>query len=363
MKKLWAMIVLTALFLAGCSAEKSVGWTVTSDGENSYTLERALPEHGDSGFIKVLYGQKGFFCRMADGSELYYIADLQTGELKKVGEAKNHSLTGRNYAMIGDTMYFYVTVRGSERPKNVLYAVDFSKEKMDTVCENTYNMKLIPLISLDGELYALQGDLVGGKTMTFVERIKPSGKSERVEFDRGENAEERRVLFMESDGEFVYTYEESADTGYISKYDSGFSLVSELDITNVVLQYPFGGVGAVRVFENYFYLADLGGASRLCRYDENGAEVIMFDYALEHVLNSGETEHEYFYIRRTNELYRLDPKNCTFERVAVPDEGEDSVIRYMISNNGTLLMAKCSSDVEADTWERIYYYPCQRVTH
>ena len=128
MKKLWVTVVLTVLFLAGCSAEKSVGWTVTSDGENSYTLERALPEHGDSGFIKVLYGQKGFFCRMADGSELYYIADLQTGELKKVGEAKNHSLTGRNYAMIGDTMYFYVTVRGSERPKNVLYAVDFSKE-------------------------------------------------------------------------------------------------------------------------------------------------------------------------------------------------------------------------------------------
>lgn len=151
-----------------------------------------------------------------------------------------------------DTAYFYITEVNEEGTKNVLYAVGFTKDEMYVASTNSYFMKLTPVTELEGELYALQGEPANGKTKTFLERIKPNGKGERVELRRGEGVEDRLVFYMDSYDGHIYTYEESEDAANIEKYDPGFRLVSQTDITDIVLAYPFGSVGILHVFGDYF---------------------------------------------------------------------------------------------------------------
>ena len=352
MKKLLIFLIIASFLLSGCSVAPS------ECEMDSYSLEIETPEFGVVGGAEVVYKTKALCSEMKDGCEIYYMYDFETGKGEKIATVQDFVLKGRNRVFIGDTVYFYITVGDGLGVKNVLYAVDFSENSMYPVSESKYNMKLIPMINVEDKLYVLQGDNATGKTETFLERIKPNGKSKRVDFKRGENTEERLVFFVCTDGEYVYTYEESADTGYLAKYDSDFNCVFELDITSMIKEYPLGGgVGALYVFGNHFILSDISAQSRLCRYDENGVEVLMYDDKLEYIVNTGESEYEFFYLRRTNDIYKLTPETGELEKITYELDNENSVIRYMRAYNDNLFIAKRPPNTEDYTWEMWYYFP------
>lgn len=348
MKKICLFVICIILsVLAGCSND--------SVNQPEYKTEaRTVKMDEPIGNIKIIYGSKMLCSKINKTVVDYMIYDFETGKSEKIATVTDFALQGRNRILIGDTAYFYVRLYDG---KNALYAVNFSKNRMYQVMENTYSLSFAPMICFEDEMYVLQGDNDNGGVERFIERISPKGKAKRIEFQHSGNNEARTIFFIDSDNEFIYTYEESSVAAYLVRYDSNFSYDSELDITNVIKEHPLsGGMGSLRVFGNYFVITDVSGASMLCRYDENGAEVILFDWEMEHAVNSGESEHEFFYIRRTNDVYRLTPKIGDFEKITFELDNENSVIRYMRIYNENLFISKIPAE-NGDKSETWYYFP------
>ena len=348
MKKVCLVVICIILgVLAGCS-------NVPINQPEYKTEARTVKMDEPIGNVKIIYKSKMLCSKINKTVVDYMIYDFETGESENLATVTDFALQSRNRVLIGDTAYFYVRLYGG---KNVLYAVDFSENRMYQVMENSYSLSLAPMMRFEDEMYVLQGDNVNGELERFIEQINPRGKAKGVELQHGESNDGRTVFFIDDDNEFIYTYEESSVAAYLVKYDRNFSYVDELDITNVIKEHPLsGGFGSLRVFGNYFVISDVSCASMLCRYDENGAEVLLYDWNMEHVVNSGESEHELFYIRRTNDIYKLTPETGELEKIVYELDNENSVIRYMRAYNENLFISKIAT-AEGDRSETWYYFP------
>mgnify|MGYP000609304398 CR=1 FL=1 len=110
------------------------------------------------------------------------------------------------------TFYIFISAHISDNDiKNVLYAVDFSEMKMTPISENLYLQKLIPVVEMNNQVIALQGNaLSDGSIDTFLETITKDGDFKQISMDSSKiysTSAECNMIYIDSDNEYLYVLE------------------------------------------------------------------------------------------------------------------------------------------------------------
>ena len=250
--------------------------------------------------------------------------------------------------------------------KNVLYAVDFSEMKMTPISENLYLQKLIPVVEMNNQIIALQGNaLSDGSMNTFLETITKDGDFKQISIDSSKvysTSAECSIIYIDSDNEYLYVLERAknnSDTQYfLNKYDLDFICVGTIDITSIFRDYEItDNIGVFYAFDNYFCITDYSGVSIVCKYIDKEIEMLLCEANLEYIPNSNnKTGYELFYLRNTNDIYRLNKQTGALEIQNYSMENEQFVIRCVLSYDNMLMISKYSLS-ETDTKDKLYLVP------
>lgn len=371
-KMLILLVLIMCISFSGCSSV-SGGDPKTTEASTYLNKEyRVDPPKQQEQMLRDLYAvfqTKVLYFDFNYDAE-FFIYDFETEETQKIGSVSNMLIQCRSFTCVGDTYYFYITVRDNRGNKNVLYAVDISDGEMRKVSENRYANMMISLANIDGEIYALQGDMVNGLAEPFLERIDENGRAETVEVIRDNSEVETRLMYINDDDGKLYALERNDYPGndpadfrlFFSRYDSDFSCAYTTEITNIFNgenseNYALsGGIAEFHVFGDYFYILDYSSMGMLCKFseEEDRVEDVFCANALELAAKVGDQDSEYFYIRRTNDIFRLDTKTGEFEQLHYDTDNETTGILVMQVCDGELFIAKRPLDSEkyktSETW-------------
>lgn len=216
-----------------------------------------------------MYGTKLFYSESDDAVTAFYVYDFENKTRDEIFDMPKFMLRGRSYTFIEDIVYFYLGVDTGKNIKNVLYAMDFSEQKMFPVNENIYAQKLIPLINVNEQLFALQGDRdESGNVKFWIEKNNENGTIENVNISQNVttvlNLEDKmmshRIAYFDADERYFYTIEVvTTDLGneyYFVRYDTDLNFVDATTITDI-LKNTEVGEGICTADEDMVYFLDV----------------------------------------------------------------------------------------------------------
>lgn len=367
MKKFLLLLFVCIVFFTGCSSMATTPTnTMASDESTVQARTFSLEKSNLRTYIDV-YESQLLYMEMENTEVEFFIYNFQTGEKQSVGYVSDFALKGRSNVIIDDTLYFYISIYSDNDMKNVLYAVDFSAMEMTPIYENLYSQKLIPVVEMNNQIIALQGNtLSDGSTDTFLETITEDGDFEQISMDPNKasslTSAERNIIYIDSDNEYLYVLERVTDNSntqyFLVKYDLDFTCVETTDITSIFHDYEItDNIGVFYAFDNYFCVTDYSGVSIICKYTDKEIEILLCEADLEYIPNSNnKTDYEFFYLRNTNDIYRLNKQTSALEIQNYSTENEQSVIRCVLAYDNMLMIAKHSL-LETDTEEKLYLLP------
>ena len=371
MKKILLLLLSCTILFTGCSSTSPSPTNVISSGNSTVQAQTASLEESNLRTYIDIYENQLFYMEMDNTTVEFFVYNFQTGKSQSIGSIYDFALKGRSNVIIDDTLYFYISTYSDNDLKNILYIMDFSEIKMTPISENLYSQKLIPIIEMNNQIIALQGNILSdGSTDTFLERITENGDSERITVDSNIVSSfsltqaEHDIIYIDSDNEYLYALikiVDASDTQYsLVKYDLGFTCIEAIDITSIFLDYEItDNIGVFSVFGNYLCITDYSGTSIICKYTDSEIEALLCVADLEYVSNSNNsTNYEFFYIRNTNNIYRLNKQTDTLEIQNYSLENEQSAIRCVLAYDNMLMIAKRSLS-ETDTEEKLYLLPCE----
>jgi hypothetical protein len=306
----------------------------------------------------------------------YYIYNFQNGSKKKILTVENFVLQGKSSTFINDTLFFYVCLNNGTDMENTLYAVNFSEDKMYVESKNSNSQKLIPLTNLDGNIISLQGNaLKNGEFTSFIEIHDNTKNAKQVHLYSGikpqdKNTNSRQIVHITSDDNYLYAIEistsdsDSALNYFITKYDLDFTLLNEINITNILNKYDFAtGIGSFFVFDHYFSITDYSNQTIVMDLvkDAKGAnEVIFYAKDVEYIQKYMDSSpYEFFFKRYTNEIYRFDPALGKIEVQQFNLNNTTSDIRVVFSYGDQFLIVKgpILELIDIDKNENLYFIP------
>lgn len=314
-----------------------------------------------------IYGTKFFYMEIENATANFYLYDFSDGKIEEVENVQKFALQGRSNVRIGSALYFYLSVYEEDDLENVLYVMDYEKKEMRVVCKNSYAKKLIPLIEMDGKLLALQGDVLGdGSINSFIEIVNEDGsvqlltlQQDKLPLDSGDS---RHIIYFDGNDQSLYSVESVTSDGsvryYFAVYNQDFICTEVVEITDILRSYGINNnIGFFYVFGDFFCVADYSCNTIVCEKKDGKGNVILSGSNLEYAVNSCRgMDYEFFYVRNTNSIYRLNTKSGEMEMQNYHLENDISVIRYALSGEGNLLVVK---RLIADNLkeERIYFIP------
>ncbi len=369
-KKCVVIFIIYIMAFTGCATQSKE--TIIDDLQvNSIQAYNAIFEKSSLRTYINVYETELFYMEIIGNSADFYIYDFATENKQKISTVSNFALKGRSNTLINDTLYFYISIYNGNELKNVLYGMNYTEKEMYIVSENIYTQRLIPIIGIENQVVALQGNTLDDGVMeSFFEVINDGGNTERVELQQSDvdctrNSISQSIVCFDGDGQYLYFIEKNysnKDTRYfLTKYDLDFNYVEKIDITDFLKNYEIlHSIGMFNAFGNYFCITDYSGNSILCEVKNGEVSVILSESDLEYVVNSCENlNYEFFYIRNTNEIYRLDVKNGKLEKQNYNLENESSDIRCVLSYGNVLLIIKNSTT--NDDKENLYLIPCDNI--
>lgn len=244
MKKNLIVLLVCMIFFTGCSSLCITSNAMSSDESIVQAYTVSLEKSNLRTYIDV-YESQLLYMEIGRTAVEFFIYNFQTGENQSVGHVSDFALKGRSNVMIDDILYFYISTYSDNDMKNVLYAVDFSEMKMTPISENLYLQKLIPVVEMNNQIIALQGNaLSDGSMNTFLETITKDGDFKQISIDSSKvysTSAECSIIYIDSDNEYLYVLERAknnSDTQYfLNKYDLDFICVGTIDITSIFRDY------------------------------------------------------------------------------------------------------------------------------
>ena len=219
---------------------------------------------------------------------------------------------------------------------------------------------------MNNQIIALQGNALSDGSMdTFLETITKDGDFKQISMDSSKvysTSAECNIIYIDSDNEYLYVLERAknnSDTQYfLNKYDLDFICVGTIDITSIFRDYEItDNIGVCYAFDNYFCITDYSGVSIICKYTDKEIEMLLCEANLEYIPNSNnKTGYELFYLRNTNDIYRLNKQTGALEIQNYSMENEQFVIRCVLSYDNMLMISKYSLS-ETDTKDKLYLVP------
>ncbi len=316
-----------------------------------------------------VYETKLFYMEIENATADYYLYNFSDGKIEKIETVQKFALQGRSNVRIGNILYFYLSVYEGDDLKNVLYAMDYEKKEMRVLCENFYAKKLIPLSKVDGKLLALQGDVLGdGSIKTFIEIVNEDGSMLPLTLQQDKihlsSNDSRHIIYFDGNNQYLYTVEcITSDNGvryYLAVYNQDFICIEVTEITDIFQSYGISdNIGVFYAFGDFFCVTDYSCNTIVCRKKDGNGDVILSGNNLEYAVNSYKgLDYEFFYVRNTNDIYRLNIKSGELEIQNYSLENDTSIISYALSGKENLLIIKkLITDNQKE--ERIYFIPCE----
>lgn len=360
-KKYVVIFIIYIMTFTGCATQLEET-TIDDLQVDSIQAYNAIFEKASLRTYINIFETELFYMEIIGNSADFYIYDFATENKQKISTVSNFALKGRSNTLINDTLYFYISIYNGDELKNVLYAMNYTAKEMYIVSENTYTQKLIPIIGVENQVVALQRNILDDDAVeTFFEVINDGGNTEKVILQQSDDD----IVCFDGDGQYLYSIEKSyvnKDTHYfLTKYDLDFNYVQKIDITEFLKEYNIlYSIGMFYAFENYFCITDYSGNSILWEVKNGEVSIVLSESDLEYAVNScDDLNYEFFYIRNTNEIYRLDVKNGKLEKQNYNLENETSSIRCVLSYDNVLLIIKNS--ITNDDKESLYLIPCDNI--
>lgn len=364
--------ILCILLISGCYSQSNNKGT--NNNSNSLNKVQAYNVTFDSSTLRTyidVYKTKLLYMEINESNADFYIYNFQNGSKKKILTVENFILKGISNTFINDTLFFYVSLNKGTDLENNLYAVNFSEDKMYVESKNLNSQKLIPLTNLDGNLISLQGNAINnGEFRSFIELRDNAKNTKQVRLDSGikpqdKNTNSRQLVYITSDDNYLYAIEKSnsgSDVNcFITKYDLDFTLINEINITDILKKYDItSGVGSFFVFDHYFSITDYSNhtiVGNLVEDAEGANEVIFYENDVEYIKKYADrSPYEFFYKRNTNEIYRFDPTSGKIQVQKFNLDNTSSSIRVVLSYGDKFLIVK-QPIIDNDTNENIYLIP------
>ena len=361
-KKIPIILILCATLLSGCQIQSNPE-RVNSQLKNEVQAYQVTFEKSGLRTYIDIYKKKLFYMEIDGNTSDFYVYDFERGENKKISTISNFALKGKSNTFVGDTLFFYISAYDGTELENVLYAMDFSTEKMRPVSKNSYSKKLIPLITLDRKLLSLQGKVSEKGTLTtFVEELRRDGTTERIPLNSGEGKDSRQMVSFDSDNECLYAIEKDRMDAnlncYLTKYNQDFSFNREVNITDLFENYEImDQIGSFFVFHDFVCLTDYSNNTIIFESKEDEIHVLLCENDMEYIVNnSSDSSYEYFYKRNTNDLYKLNTQTAEIQIQNYDLNNNSSTIRVVLSNQNDLMIVK-TSEIADDHTESIYLIP------
>ena len=300
----------------------------------------------------------------------FYIYDFQAETTEKIKTVSNVALKGGEDVVIDNICYFYLAVSHFGDLKNVLYAVDFSTNEMYSVSDNMYSAKMIPLISVEEQVVALQGNkLSNGNVDTFLEILHENGDTTRIDLTQNdvgipENQDKGPyILYVDSDDENIYALEKTGIGAearyYLTRYASDYSCTFAQEITSIFAEYEITtAIGKFYAFGDYFYIRDFSNNAILCKCEDNSIQMIYCERGLYYVVNFDSNEPYQYFSTRMNDIYRLNVETGSFEKKSYDFENERLEIYNIMAYNKRLLIVE---EIKTDRTleEKVYLVTCK----
>lgn len=159
----------------GCATQPEE--TIIDDLQvNSIQAYNAIFEKSSLRTYINVYETELFYMEIIGNSADFYIYDFATENKQKISTVSNFALKGRSNTLINDTLYFYISIYNGDELKNVLYGMNYTEKEMYIVSENTYTQRLIPIIGIENQIVALQGNTLDDGVMeTFLRLLMMAG--------------------------------------------------------------------------------------------------------------------------------------------------------------------------------------------
>lgn len=361
-KHITIFLILCVTFLSGCQVQSNRE-SVNSELQNEVQAYQVTFEKSGLRTYIDIYQKKLFYMEIDGTTSDFYVYDFESGKNKKIFTISNFALKGKSNTFVGDTLFFYISAYDGTELGNILYAMDFSTEKMRPVSKNSYSKKLIPLTTLDNKLLSLQGQVSEKGTLTtFVEELLSDGTTEQISLNLGVGNVPRQMVSIDSDNECLYAIEKDRKDShlncYLTKYNQDFSFNSEINITDIFDNYEImDQIGSFFVFHDFVCLTDYSNNTIIFEIKENEIHVLLCENDIEYIVNnSTDFSYEYFYKRNTNDIYKLNTQSAEIQIQNYDLKNDLSTIRVVLSNQNDLLIVK-TSVIADDSTENIYLIP------
>lgn len=367
-----AFSILCILLISGCYSQSDN----KSSSNNSNTLNKVTFDSSTLRSYIDFYETKLLYMEIDKSTADFYIYNFQNGSKKKILTVENFVLQGNSSTFINDTLFFYVCLSNGTDTENTLYAVNFSEDKMYVESTNSNSQSLIPLTNLDGNLISLQGNaLKNGEFTSFIEIRDTAKNTKQVHLysaikPQDKNTNSRQIVHITSDDKYVYAIEISKSdsdsdlNSFITKYDLDFTLLNEINITNILKKYDMtGGIGLFSVFDHYFSITDYSNYTivlDLVEDAEGTNEVILYERDVEYIKKyMDRSPYEFFFKRFTNEIYRFDPASGKIQTQQINLNNTSSDIRTVFSYGDQFLIVKkpMIELMDTDKNENVYLIP------
>jgi hypothetical protein len=123
------------------------------------------------------------------------------------------------------------------------------------------------------------------------------------------------------------------------------------DISSIFEDYELTkSISRFYAFGDYFFISDYSDTSILGRHDGNEIEVLLYERNLAYAVNlCRNAEFEIFYVRRTNDVYRLNLQTGVIERLIYNLDNDNSFIRSIwVYNNNLMISKRTGEDGETE---------------
>ena len=354
MRHWMTLLCICVICLVGCTSGSSMYEQAVEGEEIMAEVRTVSHEYSAMRGNLGIYEDKLLYSEIDSGKEIFYVLDFQTGLVQNVGTIENLAMSGGSKILINDTLYFHVYPydKKSGGMVNVLYALDFSNNELSPIYRNNYTKKLIPLVNIENNLYAWQGNQTDEAYDSFFERIDEDGNPTRITIEQNDISKSTAddavhgILYVDSDVENMYALEktncEQGAKYYVTKYTSDFECIRICDISSIFEDYEITqSISRFYAFGDFFFLSDYSDNAILCKCGEDEIEVLLCERNLTYAFDTCRNDElEFFYIRRTNDIYRLNLLTGVIEMPEYNLDNDNSFIRSILAYDNNLMISK-----------------------
>lgn len=352
-KRVFSIVGVVAMlfFLVACSATGS-----TSD-KTPAIIQKSFSPDSATNTIAIMEN-KMLYQSVDTGSTTFFVLDLNNNETKEIGTISNYVMDNGAVAVIGDSVYAYITISGEdEQMQNVLYRICYSDLSMEQIFVDKVCAPLISLYRVPSGFLALKVS----DSKTYFDLFNKSNQSSNtvLEAPKGETFVTATVS---GDTLFVFAYAQDSNGGYdyfVRKYSlDGYNALGVVSLDNIEDYITQARISEMDILGDYLFLNNYSNAGLLSIINEDGSVSARHEISnVARLTSSAEDRNSLFYVRQSSTYYVFDSISGDLQQMDLSiDDGY--LIRSMFADGENVVVkTRINRESKRDEYnEEIYVF-------